>query len=74
MKLHEKIEIVANHLVYEASQKEQFEEFKWLLEQVYDGELNENIESDFEPLFNADSPYNTEKRSNPNLYTKAPIV
>jgi len=41
---------------------------------VYDGELNENIESDFEPLFNADSPYNTEKRSNPNLYTKAPIV
>ena len=73
MKLHEKIEIVANHLVYEASQKEQFEEFKWLLEQVYDGELNENIESDIEFLFNVDSPYNAEKRSNPSLY-KAPII
>ena len=73
MKLHEKIEMVANHLAYEASQKEQFEEFKWLLEQVYDSELNENIESDFDALFNVDSPYNAEKRSNPNLY-KAPIV
>ena len=73
MKLHEKIEIVANHLAYETFPKEQFEEFKWLLEQVYDGELNENIESDFDALFNADSPYNTEKRSNPSLY-KAPII
>ena len=71
MKLHEKIEIVANHLAYETFPKEQFEEFKWLLEQVYDGELNENIESDFDALFNADSPYNSEKRSNPDIYDKA---
>ena len=32
-----------------------------------------NIESDFEFLFNVDSPYNAEKRSNPSLY-KAPII
>tara|TARA_R110002020_G_scaffold134399_1_gene299952 strand:+ start:672 stop:890 length:219 start_codon:yes stop_codon:yes gene_type:complete len=71
MKLHHKIDIVASSLAYdEFSKKELYEEIKWLLEQVYEGELNESIESDYEYLFREDSPYNLEKRQNPNIYER----
>ena len=36
MKLHEKIEIVADHLTYETTEKDRFEEIKHLLEQLYE--------------------------------------
>ena len=68
MTLDEKIEIVATSLAYEFSEKELYEEIKWLLEQLY--EVKRVIESDYEYLFREDSPYNLEKRQNPNIYER----
>lgn len=68
MTLDEKIEIVATSLAYESSEKELYEEIKWLLEQLY--EVKRGIESDYEYLFREDSPYNLEKRQNPNIYER----
>tara|TARA_R100000234_G_C4949374_1_gene156645 strand:+ start:626 stop:835 length:210 start_codon:yes stop_codon:yes gene_type:complete len=68
MTLDEKIEIVATSLAYEFSKKELYEEIKWLLEQLY--EVKRGIESDYEYLFREDSPYNLEKRQNPNIYER----
>lgn len=68
MTLDEKIEIVATSLAYESSKKELYEEIKWLLEQLY--EVRRGIESEYEYLFREDSPYNLEKRQNPNIYER----
>ena len=68
MNLDEKIEIVATSLAYESSKKELYEEIKWLLEQLY--EVRRGIESEYEYLFREDSPYNLEKRQNPNIYER----
>jgi|TARA_R100001594_G_scaffold38260_1_gene69207 hypothetical protein len=71
MKLHEKIEIVADHLTYETTEKDRFEEIKHLLEQLYEDPKDEcdlNIEEDYEALFRADSPYHSEHRGNPNAH------
>jgi len=71
MKIEEKIEIVADHLTYETTDKDRFEEIKHLLEQIYEEiGCDLDIEEDYETLFRADSPYNLEKRQNPNIYER----
>jgi len=69
MKIEEKIEIVADHLTYETTDKDRFEEIKHLLEQVYEEiGCDLDIEEDYEALFRADSPYHSEHRGNPNAH------